>query len=158
MKKKPKKLSKFSRKFQEIVLEYLPGRTATIAELDEVMLREGLFTVAPEMTDARLAMQGRRALYRKEVRRRIEDEDGNPREVFNVIREDKKTGEVQQFFVFDHDIERLDLEYVIKDRARKRDYFAGEVDRLLIFYGTRFGRRSRVRFERQLNLGFVAAN
>jgi hypothetical protein len=158
MKQGKKKLSKFSAKFREIILEFLPGRTATIAELDEVTTREGLRTVDPKMTQSWFATQGYRAMIRREARKRIEDDEGVRREVFNVIRKDKKTGEVQQFFVFDDDIERQDLQYVIKDRARKRAYYDGEMARLLDFYESRFGKKARTRFERQLGLGFVAAN
>jgi hypothetical protein len=151
LKKKP---NEFTRKFRAIILEFLPGRTATIGELRAVMIEKGLWD---ETNKEKLLILAMNSQIRREARKRIKDEDGMRREVFNVVREDKKTGEKQQFFVFDQDIERLDLEYVIHDRAHKRAYYDGEMARLLIFYESKFGKRARVRFERQLDLGFVAA-
>lgn len=145
----------FSRRFREIILEFLPGRTATIGELRAVMVEHGLWDEAKKEGLVILAMN---AQLRREARKRIKDRDGNRREVFNVIRDAEEGKDKQQFFVFDHDIEREDLEYVIRDRARKHKFYGGEYVRLLTFYESRFGKRARVRFERQLDLGFVAAN
>jgi hypothetical protein len=149
------KRSEFSRKFREIILEFLPGRTATIGELRAVMIEHGLWDEAKKET---LLIQAMNAQVRREARKRIKDRDGVRREVFNVIRDAEEGVEKQQFFVFDNDIEREDLEYVIRDRARKHKFYGREYGRLLTFYESKFGKKARTRFERQLDLGFVVAN
>lgn len=139
------------RLYQEIALSRLRDREVDIDEMVDIYDEE-MFWSDEELAD--VTREYKKTQLRRYARIPFYDENGDRVEQVNIKRDKAGPLERQQFFVFLDRTTREDLEWVIEDRVRKRQYFTDELKRFLDVYEQRFGRKARAVFQRRLRLDF----
>lgn len=146
------KLGSKRRLYQEIALARFRDCQAGIDEMLKVY-EEEMFWSEDELAD--VTEKYKKSQLRHFARIPFFDEDGNRVEQVNITRDKAGLLERQQFFVFLDRTTQEDLEWVIEDRVRRRQYLTDELKRFLAVYEQRFGGRARATFQRRLRLDFA---